>query len=64
MVSEVSVHGQLAPVLLGLWEGENIMVEGRGGREREGEKERGQGLAIPFKNTAPDTHSLQPEPTS
>jgi hypothetical protein len=31
--TEVSIHGRLAPLLLGLWQGRNIMVEGHGGGE-------------------------------
>jgi hypothetical protein len=30
MVSEVSVHGQLASLLSGPWQGRNITVEGHG----------------------------------
>jgi hypothetical protein len=31
MVSEVSVQGWLAPLLLDLWEGRNITADGHGG---------------------------------
>jgi hypothetical protein len=58
MVLEVSVHSQLAPLLLGLWQGRSIMAEDQGGGnlltfyfcslEIES-KRKGQGTRYPSK---------------
>jgi hypothetical protein len=60
MVSEVFLHGQLAPLLSGLWQGRNIMVESSSlNGIQKGEKTgRGQGQDVPFKTTPLVTYIL------
>jgi hypothetical protein len=53
MVSDVSVHGHLAPLLLGLWQCRDIMGEGHGGRKQPGSREtenKSPGQNMSFKD--------------